>query len=60
MNIETIAECLRLSFADTPFPVVVGKLAGAGVTAYTADLTAEQARRRQGARSARRPACTLR
>ena len=40
MNIETIAECLRLSFADTPFPVVVGKLAGAGVAAYTADLTA--------------------
>ena len=40
MNIETIAERMRLSFADTPFPVVVGKLAGAGVAACTADLTA--------------------
>lgn len=40
MNAETLAECMRLSFADTPFPIVVGKLAGAGVTAYTADLTA--------------------
>ena len=40
MNSETIAECMRLSFADTPFPIVVGKLAGAGVAAYTADLTA--------------------
>ena len=38
MNKETIAECMKLSFADTPFPVVVGKLATAGVTAYTADL----------------------
>jgi uncharacterized protein YbcV (DUF1398 family) len=40
MNTETIAECMRLSFADTPFPAVVGKLAGAGVHAYTADLIA--------------------
>ncbi|HZZ62986.1 MAG TPA: DUF1398 domain-containing protein [Roseiarcus sp.] len=40
MNTETLAECMRLSFADTPFPIVVGKLAGAGVAAYTADLTA--------------------
>ena len=38
MNSETIAECMRLSFADTPFPVVVGELASAGVAAYTADL----------------------
>jgi uncharacterized protein YbcV (DUF1398 family) len=40
MNTETVVECLKLSFADTPFPVVVGKLAGAGVHAYTADLIA--------------------
>jgi uncharacterized protein YbcV (DUF1398 family) len=40
MNTETIADCMTASFADTPFPVVVGKLAGAGVTAYTADLIA--------------------
>jgi len=40
MNIETIAECMKLSFADTPFPTVVEKLSGAGVTAYAADLIA--------------------
>jgi len=40
MNNETVAECMRLSFDDTPFPVVVEKLAGAGVTAYAADLIA--------------------
>jgi uncharacterized protein YbcV (DUF1398 family) len=38
MNTETIAECMKASFADTPFPAVVQKLAGAGVTAYTTDL----------------------
>ena len=38
MNTETIAECMKLSFADTPFPAVVQKLAGAGVHSYTADL----------------------
>jgi uncharacterized protein YbcV (DUF1398 family) len=38
MNIETITECMQLSFADTPFPVTMGKLAGAGVAGYTADL----------------------
>jgi uncharacterized protein YbcV (DUF1398 family) len=38
MNRETIAACMQASFADTPFPVVVGRLAGAGVAAYTADL----------------------
>ncbi len=31
MNAETIAECMQLSFANTPFPAVVQKLAGAGV-----------------------------
>lgn len=40
MNTETIAECMKASFADTPFPVVVQKLAGAGVTGYNADLIA--------------------
>jgi uncharacterized protein YbcV (DUF1398 family) len=40
MKTETIAECMQLSFADTPFPVVVGKLAAAGVAAYDADLLA--------------------
>jgi uncharacterized protein YbcV (DUF1398 family) len=38
MNTETIAECMKLSFANTPFPAVVQKLAGAGVHGYTADL----------------------
>jgi uncharacterized protein YbcV (DUF1398 family) len=38
MDTETIAACMKLSFADTPFPDVVQKLAGAGVHAYTADL----------------------
>ena len=40
MNTETIVDCMKASFADTPFPVVVQRLAGAGVTAYTADLIA--------------------
>lgn len=40
MNTQTIAECMKLSFADTPFPAVVAKLSGAGVTAYAADLIA--------------------
>lgn len=40
MNNQTIAECMALSFANTPFPAVVGKLAGAGVQAYAADLIA--------------------
>jgi uncharacterized protein YbcV (DUF1398 family) len=33
-----IADCMKASFADTPFPVVVQKLAGAGVHGYRADL----------------------
>lgn len=40
MNSQTLTECMRLSFGDTPFPVVVEKLAGAGVTSYAADLIA--------------------
>jgi uncharacterized protein YbcV (DUF1398 family) len=38
MNTETIAECIKLSFADTPFAKVVERLVGAGVKSYTADL----------------------
>jgi uncharacterized protein YbcV (DUF1398 family) len=38
MNTDTIAECMTLSFADTPFPQVVQRLVGAGVKSYTADL----------------------
>jgi uncharacterized protein YbcV (DUF1398 family) len=38
MNIDTIAQCMQASFADTPFPLVVQRLAGAGVTHYRADL----------------------
>jgi uncharacterized protein YbcV (DUF1398 family) len=38
MNTDTIAECMHLSFADTPFPNVVERLVGAGVNSYTADL----------------------
>ena len=40
MNIETLEKCMAASFGDTPFPVVVGRLAEAGVTSYTADLVA--------------------
>jgi uncharacterized protein YbcV (DUF1398 family) len=38
MNTQTIADCMKASFADTPFPVVVRTLAGAGVHGYRADL----------------------
>lgn len=38
MNTETVAKCMKTSFANTPFPVVVQKLAGGGVSAYNADL----------------------
>jgi uncharacterized protein YbcV (DUF1398 family) len=38
MNTDIINECLKASFANTPFPVVVQKLASAGVTGYNADL----------------------
>jgi uncharacterized protein YbcV (DUF1398 family) len=40
MDTETIAACMKESFANTPFPLVVQKLAGVGVTGYTADLIA--------------------
>ena len=38
MNTETIAECMTLSFADTPFSKIIPRLASAGVASYTADL----------------------
>jgi uncharacterized protein YbcV (DUF1398 family) len=38
VNTQTIDECMRASFADTPFPQVLQRLVGAGVTSYTADL----------------------
>jgi uncharacterized protein YbcV (DUF1398 family) len=38
MKTETIAECMKLSFADMPFPQVVQRLVGAGVQSYAADL----------------------
>jgi uncharacterized protein YbcV (DUF1398 family) len=38
MNTQTLEACIAASFADTSFPVVVGRLAAAGVTSYTADL----------------------
>lgn len=40
MNTDTIAECMKLSFADTPFPQIVQRLVGADVRAYHADLAA--------------------
>jgi uncharacterized protein YbcV (DUF1398 family) len=39
MNTAIIANCMALSFADTPFPAIVRELADAGVRAYHADLT---------------------
>ena len=38
MDTQIIADCMRASFANTPFPEVVSRLAGAGVRAYRADL----------------------
>ncbi|MGH9465857.1 MAG: hypothetical protein ACRD1Y_00745 [Terriglobales bacterium] len=38
MNVATIHECLAMSFADTPFPVVAARLREAGVARYHADL----------------------
>ena len=42
MDKTTISDCTRLSFADTPFPEVVMRLAGAGVRSYRADLVRRQ------------------
>ena len=38
MNTQTIADCMKLSFADTPFSKIIPRLASAGVASYTADL----------------------
>jgi uncharacterized protein YbcV (DUF1398 family) len=38
MNTEIIADCMKQSFADTPFSKVIPQLAAAGVNSYTADL----------------------
>jgi uncharacterized protein YbcV (DUF1398 family) len=38
MNKSVISDCMRLSFADVPFPQVVAKLVSAGVRSYRADL----------------------
>jgi uncharacterized protein YbcV (DUF1398 family) len=38
MNTQTIAECMKASFADTPFSQIVPRLAVAGVMSYNADL----------------------
>jgi uncharacterized protein YbcV (DUF1398 family) len=38
MNTDSLEACMVASFADTLFPMVVGRLAAAGVTSYTADL----------------------
>jgi uncharacterized protein YbcV (DUF1398 family) len=38
MNTQPIEECMKASFANTPFSQVVPRLAGAGVASYTADL----------------------
>ncbi|MFZ0607742.1 MAG: DUF1398 family protein [Xanthobacteraceae bacterium] len=40
MDAHTLEQCMAASFADTPFPVVVGRLAEAGVISYSADLVA--------------------
>lgn len=40
MDTNVIGECMKLSFAGTPFPAVVQKLAAAGVHSYHADLVA--------------------
>jgi uncharacterized protein YbcV (DUF1398 family) len=38
MNTDMIADCMKQSFAVTPFSKVIPQLAGAGVNSYTADL----------------------
>ena len=38
MNVEIINGCLKASFADTPFPLIVQRFASAGVISYNADL----------------------
>jgi uncharacterized protein YbcV (DUF1398 family) len=38
MDTKVIAECMKQSFADTPFSRIIPQLAGAGVQSYGADL----------------------
>jgi uncharacterized protein YbcV (DUF1398 family) len=38
MDTKVIADCMKQSFADTPFSKIIPQLAGAGVQSYTADL----------------------
>lgn len=52
MDKQIIAECMKASFADTPFPEVVARLAGAGVRAYRADLIKLRKTYYDGAREA--------
>jgi uncharacterized protein YbcV (DUF1398 family) len=38
VDTHAVEQCMKASFADTPFPQVVQRLIGAGVNSYTADL----------------------
>lgn len=40
MDTQVLEQCMAASFANTPFPAVVARLAENGVTSYTADLMA--------------------
>ena len=40
MDSQVLEQCMAASFANTPFPAVVARLAENGVTSYTADLMA--------------------
>lgn len=40
MDTHVLEQCMAASFANTPFPAVVARLAENGVTSYTADLIA--------------------
>jgi uncharacterized protein YbcV (DUF1398 family) len=40
MDTHVLEQCMAASFANTPFPAVVARLAENGVTSYTADLMA--------------------
>ncbi len=42
MDNSIISDCAKLSFADTPFPEVVKRLASAGARSYRADLARRQ------------------
>jgi uncharacterized protein YbcV (DUF1398 family) len=40
VDTHVLEQCMAASFANTPFPAVVARLAENGVTSYTADLMA--------------------